>query len=160
MDDSSAKMRANMERVLRAMDVIPPLGSRGRSASRAGSRSRSESDELQSADDPISSESPGDPTVIPQFDLGEKILAEQRRLTANRRKAPRAVETAPSVPDERAQRVSTISPNTGPSQEQLLQLQQIVADIVARDIEGLCTGPAAVTPLKKGYGAIRSPFQK
>ena len=123
------------------MDVIPPLGSGGKQAESVG---RNE-----------------DSAAIPQFDLGEKILAEQRRLTATRRRAPGAIEIEPGTPAEREHALHRISSHEGPTREQLLQLQRIVADIVARDIERLCCGPTGVASgMKKDYGVSRSPSQK
>lgn len=148
MDDSSAKMRANMERVLRAMDVIPPLGSGRRQANRVDDDARAGRDEPTPTGSAVSpsSDQPEDRSAIPQFDLGEKILAEQRRLTAAKRRAPGAPEGASDNADDETQTPIKVASDTGPSREQLIQLQQIVAGIVARDIERLCTGPACMTP--------------
>ena len=145
MDDSSAKMRANMEKVLRAMDVIPPLGSGGKPQSHAAAGSHSHPEKPQRTNPSPAKENVADHSVIPKFDLGEKILAEQRRLTARRRKAPTAPEPAQDSRVEVTPPVVTsMSPSIiGPSEEDLFELQQIVADIVARDIERLCTGPVA-----------------
>ena len=133
MDDNSAKMRTNMERVLRAMDVIPPLGSVGKQGGASNAMP-------PRAGAGASSDSARDRGVIPQFNLGEKILAEQRRLTATRRKAPGVSEPVESVPAEVA-RAPVKASVVGPVGGELLELRQIVADIVARDIERLCTGP-------------------
>ncbi|MBW8040784.1 MAG: hypothetical protein FVQ85_12375 [Planctomycetes bacterium] len=79
-------------------------------------------------------EQPG--SKIPRFDLAEEIMAEQRRITATRRKAPgqqyeaqRQVWEAEPVGDTPGRPVPTLS-----------EQEQIVADIVASDIEKLCRG--------------------
>lgn len=73
---------------------------------------------------------------IPKFDLAEEIMAEQRRITAVKRKAPAKKIEAVSPP-------STIGSagSTGLSQwPKPLAQEQIIAEIVARDIEKLCRG--------------------
>jgi hypothetical protein len=60
------------------------------------------------------------PAQIPQFDLARQIMAEQRRVTAARRKRPGPA----AIPGP--------EPVTGPSPGSVL------AQIVARDIERLC----------------------
>jgi hypothetical protein len=69
---------------------------------------------------------------IPRFDLAEDIMAEQRRLTAVRRKGPSSIidTTCPSAP-ERASKIANREPS---------HLDSIITDIVARDIERLYVG--------------------
>lgn len=126
MDEMSSRMRANMEKVLRAMDVIPPFDND------EGSRRRAK--------------------AVPTLDLGEKILAEQRRLTARKRRAPGTTEvereTAPE--EESAARVgqdlvgeeqaAAMFLRSDRATDEVAELHRIVADIVARDIERLCEG--------------------
>ncbi|MCH7555922.1 MAG: hypothetical protein IIB56_00525 [Planctomycetes bacterium] len=83
---------------------------------------------------------------IPKFDLAEQILAEQRKITAIRRKAP---GKKPQAPDRQPQAESTdyaikqppstrTSQRSAASQSSILSEQeQIIAEIVARDIEKL-----------------------
>ena len=69
---------------------------------------------------------------IPKFDLAEQIMAEQRKITAIRRKAPGQKS---KTPDRRLRIQSTgyaIKPPPTLSQKEL-----IIAEIVARDIEKL-----------------------
>jgi hypothetical protein len=77
--------------------------------------------------------------AIPTLDLGEKILAEQRRATARTRRAPGAASPASGDVKEQEALLEMAEPVETPSDE-VAQLQQIVADIVARDIEQLCRG--------------------
>jgi len=75
---------------------------------------------------------------IPSYDLAETILAEQRRVAAGRRRAPGrpAEEPTPTSDDAR----SGISVEE-PSSQDLTELQRLVTEIVARDIERLCRRP-------------------
>ena len=86
---------------------------------------------------------------IPKFDLAEQIMAEQRKITAIRRKAPGKPQRLPSqdgaagkktkAPDRQPQAQSngyTIKPPPPTLSEQ----EQIIAEIVAKDIERLCGG--------------------
>ncbi len=152
MDESSTRMRANMEKVLRAMDVIPPFRHGDRQSTRGAGSPGYASSQPQAerchgspsqtpstaAPDEGENRSKSD-AAIPEFDLGERILAEQRRMTARKRRAPGASDTEPS---DRVRETGT-APRTllaAPSADDLLQLQRIVADIISRDIERLCAG--------------------
>jgi len=71
---------------------------------------------------------------IPKFDLAEDIMAEQRRITAIKRKAPAKRVEAVSTPS-----AAGSVDSTGLSQwSQPPVREQIIAEIVARDIEKLC----------------------
>ena len=75
---------------------------------------------------------------IPKFDLAEQIMAEQRKITAIRRKAPGQKTKAP---DRRPRIVSTgyaVEPLREFSEKEL-----IIAEIVARDIEKLYRGDSS-----------------
>jgi len=94
---------------------------------------------------------------IPRFDLSEQIMAEQRKITAIRRKAPgkpqRLPSLAPAVTRVQAQDGAagkkTKAPDHQPQAQStgytikqppptLSEQEQIIAEIVARDIEKLC----------------------
>ena len=68
---------------------------------------------------------------IPRFDLAEQILAEQRKITAIRRKAPNKAVARRSGHGTRATGHENRGGGLFPEQ------QQIIAEIVARDIENL-----------------------
>lgn len=69
---------------------------------------------------------------IPRFDLAEDIMAEQRKISAVRRKAPgKTIET------QKEERVGYTIGQPIPAQP---YQQQVIAEIVARDIERLCRG--------------------
>ena len=100
--------------------------------------------------------------AIPKFDLAEQILAEQRKITAIRRKAPGKPQRLPSqdgaagkknkAPDQQPQAQSTgytikqppptrTSQRSAASQSSILSEQeQIITEIVAGDIEKLYRG--------------------
>jgi len=70
---------------------------------------------------------------IPKFDLAEEIMAEQRRITAIKRKAPgKKTEAQRSEPQAQPVGYTTEQP--------LSEQEKIIAEIVARDIEKLCRG--------------------
>ncbi len=74
---------------------------------------------------------------IPKFDLAEQIMSEQRKNASVRRKAPaRKAQLRPRQPK--------FDPVlcTMTSRPESLGQDQVVADIVARDIERLCRGRA------------------
>ena len=75
---------------------------------------------------------------IPKFDLAEQIMAEQRKITAIRRKAPGQKS---KTPDQRPRIQSTgyaVKPPPALSEK-----EQIIAEIVARDIEKLYRGDSS-----------------
>ena len=70
---------------------------------------------------------------IPRFDLAEDIMAEQRKITAVRRKAPgRKVES-----QGKEQKSAPMGYTIGQPAPVPIEQEQIVAEIVARDIERL-----------------------
>jgi len=72
---------------------------------------------------------------IPRFDLAEEILAQQRKITAIRRKAPSKKGETSS--QQQQVRSTGYVPRQNPPL--LSEQQQIIAEIVARDIEMLST---------------------
>jgi hypothetical protein len=113
--------------VLRAMDIIP--GSAGPAGKGEGINN----------------------TDIPRFDLAEDIMAEQRRLTAVRRKGPDSpapVKLTPSpAPStslhkqtEGAVAVRPYQSSHSFSKGFNYISDPVIADIVTRDIERLCSG--------------------
>lgn len=75
---------------------------------------------------------------IPKFDLAEQIMAEQRKVAAVRRKGPSRKAVAPS----QKHRVESIGYAVKPPPI-LSEQEQIIAEIVAMDIERLRRGNAA-----------------
>ncbi len=73
---------------------------------------------------------------IPSFDLADEIMAEQRKITAIRRKAPgQKTEAQRLKPETRIDDHSIEQPKPLLSEQ-----EKIIAEIVARDIEELCRG--------------------
>jgi hypothetical protein len=107
----------NSSRVLRAADVIPPF--ENNDASGGGPMSR----------DPI-----------PTFDLAESILAEQRRLATGKRRRSNRCREERTAPAQAEPGVAVALQER--ASVDLAELHRIVAGIVSRDIERLCTGPA------------------
>jgi hypothetical protein len=107
-------------KVLRAADVIPPFTA--------------------------NTQPPEDGLEIPSYDLAENILAEQRQAAGRRRRGPG--EGGGTKTDDRRQTTeggavlrSLSSVLRDPAAQDLLELQRVVAEIVARDIERLCRRP-------------------
>jgi len=73
---------------------------------------------------------------IPKLDLAEKIMAEQRKVTSVRRKGPGG---RGKTPDKKRQVESTSFSARRPTPG-LGEQEQIIAEIVAGDIEELCRG--------------------
>ena len=116
--------------VLRGSDIIPGASSGSGGTNQVSADSAKA--EKSGSGDAVKSE-------IPQFDLANDIMAEQRKITAVRRKGPgktaaTAKEKEPATeeaagdakPVQRAQRGAGAD--------------KIIADIVRRDIERLCRG--------------------
>lgn len=74
---------------------------------------------------------------IPSFDLAEEIMAEQRKITAMKRKAPgQKTEAQRLKPEAQIDDHSIEQPKPVLLSEQ----EKIIAEIVERDIERLCRG--------------------
>ena len=101
--------------VLRGHDIIP-----------GASLPKAKSDKGESADSRKG--------AIPQFDLAEDIMAEQRRITSVRRKGPGNKEQPP----RQKPAADKLMPVELPSSES--EVDEVIADIVRRDIERLRRG--------------------
>ena len=163
MDGFDRKDEVEADSVLRGADVIPPFDSMVRRSSdysagmerrvslpsatgdaggrsgtervgRAGSAGEGLTGDLVGEAGPPS----GGRVDVPQFDLAENILAEQRRLNARRRKGPGRSEEEKTKP---ADVDRPMGPAAWPADVQ--ELHHVVADIVARDIERLCKSERA-----------------
>ena len=120
--------------VLRAVDIIPTLGEQDR-RKQPYRKPQVASDENSSVE-PISAAD--EPNEIPKFDLNEGLMAEQRTVSAARRKAP-GQKPASVDSDNLAIAVGDKYEPIPQSSEQ----QLIIAAIVARDIERFCRGRVA-----------------
>ena len=72
---------------------------------------------------------------VPKFNLAEQIMAEQRKITAVRRKGPGKM----AKPPQKQHPAESIGRNVMP-RPILSGPGQIISEIVARDIEELCVG--------------------
>jgi hypothetical protein len=157
VDEIDQRTRPKRVRVLRATDIIPPFDKIPAPADAGGSEPEALeplASEPAPADDPmegggeeagnvgqtgrdveLSAAAEGE---VPRYDLAENILAEQRRVASRRRRAPsQPQEEPPAPPEPRGVEPFAIEL---PS-EDLPELQRVVAEIVARDIERLCRRP-------------------
>jgi hypothetical protein len=140
VDETSHSGKRRRTRVLRATDVIPPFGNRTPPSDNAAADAEqpqalpSKAEDGGRAGEPL----PAGDGEIPAYDLAENILAEQRRAAGRRRRGPGQAEDEPVVLPERRE-VRASAPDL--ASQDLLELQRIVAEIVARDIERLCRRP-------------------
>ena len=77
--------------------------------------------------------SDGTRNEIPKFDLAEQIMAEQRKNASVTRKGPARKVQLPKQPREVELVVHAMKSQAVPPGE-----EQVIAEIVARDIEKLC----------------------
>jgi hypothetical protein len=120
--------------ILRAEDIIPGGPTTARPVD---TKTGLNSAFAETSERPVSESENIRQVNIPQFDLAEDIMAEQRRLIAIRRKGPS--HACPSS------LVSHHSPTetrwtTDDGRWTNAERDPIIADIVARDIEWLCAG--------------------
>ena len=78
-------------------------------------------------------------TEIPKFDLAEQIMAEQRKVTAIRRKAPGKKTKAPDLQP----RIQSTGCAIRQQARTLPEKELIIAEIVTRDIEKLYRGDSS-----------------
>ena len=127
--DSNEKIRSKTEqtinRILRTNGIIP-----------GASKSNLEKNSLSAKN--ISAE-PTDAeqqtTAIPKFDLAEEILAEQRKITSIKRKAPGKKIEEPRY-ERKLESIGFAIERSNPA---IFEQDQIIAEIVAVDIEKLCS---------------------
>ena len=140
-DKNNDEMAGNDADILRANDIIPPFNKKPADKQldpipiKAIPPKRPIPLELEKLYQGGPSKKPKARIDIPKFNLAEEILAEQRKITAIKRKAPsQKIETAPQT--HKAEQTDSI----GWSMPELTQHDQVVAEIVARDIKRLCRG--------------------
>ena len=137
--------------VLRARDIIPG-GTGGKK-----SNERPESHEAEKDTEKAGAESAGSKTEgdVPRFDLAEQIMAEQRKIASVRRQGPGrkgeanppAIKDAPPADMRSPATVKQPPGATGDERrigaehpEKAAELDRVISEIVARDIERLCRG--------------------
>lgn len=150
MDDVDPNQRkpARRTRVLRARDVmppfdqiLPPLDGGSTESAQALPVPGGNSDggvEGCFVTDAAGGLPPVEAEEIPIYDLAENILAEQRRVAGRRRRGPGRPEERPVVSSRhRSLEFSALDLGV----QDLREVQRIIAEIVARDIERLCRRP-------------------
>jgi hypothetical protein len=118
--------------VVRAQDIVPPYNEE-----KYREQSLKETTPSLSTSCPQHAETSA--TEIPKFDLAEQIMAEQRKVTAIRRKAP-GKKTKASDRPPRMQSTGCAVKQSAPT---LSEKRLIIAEIVARDIEKLYRGDSS-----------------
>jgi hypothetical protein len=151
--ETERKTEGKAEPVLRAADVLPPFDKDSGKPSARRQGNGTAAGEKRRGREGADSTGPHGPTAgreaqIPSFDLAESILAEQRRTTARRRKRPARATI------ERDNNVATMRPTyiDDLSSEEQAELQEVVAEIVARDIARLCSGWGEPAPARPAAG--------
>ena len=100
--------------ILRARDIIPGRAKDSNDLNGAESSAQMKSD-------------------VPKFDLANNIMAEQRKVTAFRRKGP----AAKAAPQPQQRKVLSTAYNIEGERISLSQEDRIISEIVARDIARL-----------------------
>jgi hypothetical protein len=147
--DSNSK---NDSDVLRAKDMVPPYNGEIRSNEAAkgtqshtsqqvtnkpahditvnATDSKMTSDDFNHVEHTVSQRDDGQ---VPRFDLAEDIMAEQRKITGLRRKGPRKRFEGAGIQEP----VTSFGQSVFQPIQSEFEQQQIVSEIVARDIEKL-----------------------
>ena len=145
MDNSNEQLNTNSgprkADVLRARDIIPGAPSyRNIAGQEENLQETAQNDPSPPAVPKTPVETDQQTSEIPKFNLAEEIMAEHRKITAIRRKGPGEKEVAQKQELEAEPVVDT----TRQPKPALSEQKQIIAEIVARDIESLCRGSSWV----------------
>jgi len=138
--------------ILRARDIMPPYKKTAEEdkSQRTGENIARSANALETTTDKEKTERIGpteekpvgaaeveqERSEIPRFDLAEEIMAEQRKVSATRRKAPgKTIEAQKAELEVGPSRYAIRQPTPAQPYQ-----RQIITEIVARDIESLCRG--------------------
>ncbi|MGD2094535.1 MAG: hypothetical protein PVH77_05965 [Phycisphaerales bacterium] len=115
--------------ILRAEDIVPPYNTNVE-------QKRVLREDAAFVEQDISSNDDWDQRAdeVPKFDLAAQIMAEQRKITAVRRRAPGQKIKNPDRKPQTQSSQYTFKPFV------LSEQERIIAEIVARDIQKLCRG--------------------
>lgn len=141
MENSNEQFNTNSDLrkadVLRARDIIPGVPPYGNIAGQEENlQETAQNNPYPPALPKTPAETDKKTSEIPKFNLAEEIMAEHRRITAIRRKGP-------GEKDEGQKQELEAEPGgdaAGQPKPALSEQKQIIAEIVARDIESLCRG--------------------
>jgi len=131
--------KQNDDDILRASDIIPPYKVRPTQSTSGGSAEHADSKQPAVLGTPSGGRLPAQ-REIPHFNLAEQIMAEQRKITAAKRKSPGKVGLAilrKSRDFTRLEQVESISYAIMQPTLPLSNQQQIIVEIVAKDIAKL-----------------------
>jgi len=131
--------KQNDDDVLRASDIIPPYKVRPAQSTSGGSAEHTDSKQPAVLGTPSGGRLPAQ-RKIPRFNLAEQIMAEQRKITAAKRKSPGKVGLTilrKSRDSSRLEQVESISHAIMQPTLPLSNQQQIIVEIVAKDITKL-----------------------
>lgn len=141
IDADTQQRRAD---VLRARDIIPPYDKephRNAKSQDDDKPTQSAKTDLKKTKTAEPDEKPAKPAQtpngkaeIPGFDLGKEIMAEQRKITAFRRKSPGRVAAS----QEKQTQIQPLGYAVEQPTSVYPQQEQIISEIVARDIQRLC----------------------
>jgi hypothetical protein len=134
IDDDILESRAD---ILRASGMTPSGEEQSHEQSKSeggGEDATPPADTVEETSEPASSQA--EKSEIPRFDVAEKIMAGQRRITAVRRKGPGETK-GPESPESGVEAASESFGQAAPAQP---QKDENIADLVARDIERLLRG--------------------
>ena len=111
--------------ILRSRDIIPSEPAPSKESVRLP---------IETADKKEMVKAPQQQISVPKFNLAEEIMAEQRRITAIKRRAPdKKIEL--EEPQVQSIRYAIEQPGQVSAEQ-----DQIIAEIVAKDIERFCRG--------------------
>jgi len=140
MDNSNEQLNTNSEPrkadVLRGRDIIPGAPPYGNTAGQENLQETAQNEPYPPAVPKTPVETDQKTSEIPKFNLAEEIMAEHRRITAIRRRGPGEKDES-----QKQERESEPAEDTnGQPKPALSEQEQIIVEIVARDIESLCRG--------------------
>ena len=121
-DDDILRCKAD---ILRAHDIIPTEQTQLKGPDTSPREKAAEKDPLRATHPQ---------TGVPKFNLAEEIMAEQRRIAAIKRKGP---DKKTELDQPQVQSVGYAIEQPG---QVLAKQDQIITEIVARDIESVCRG--------------------
>ncbi len=121
-DDDILRCKAD---ILRAHDIIPTERTPLKGPNPSPGEKAAKKDTLRATHQQ---------TGVPKFNLAEEIMVEQRRIAAIKRKGP---DKKIEVEEPQVQSVRYAIKQPG---QVLAKQDQIIAEIVARDIESVCRG--------------------
>ena len=137
-DDKNEKLDSDIleckEDILRAQDIMPPYNREEMRENKEKEGGKEEEAVKRDDAKPFEIKEIGQGrSEIPRFDLAEEIMAEQRKITAIKRKSPEK-----KIEAEARRGVESFRYALEPQRLTASGQDDIIAEIVARDIKRLC----------------------